>query len=215
MTRVRNDLFDSGQGLSRGRSLPVEACWYLLKCAVFLNPLPVPVALKRILLRLFGAKVGRGVIIKPRVNIHFPWKLSLGDHSWIGEEVFILNLEPVSVGRHCCVSQRAFLCTGNHDYRQREMPYCNRPITLEDGVWIGAQSFVGPGVTVGTDSVVAAGSVVTKALPPGMVCRGNPCLPSRPRWSSPEASTLEPGQAPTVDCPGGVPAERPVAVTGT
>jgi putative colanic acid biosynthesis acetyltransferase WcaF len=126
--------------------------------------------------------VGRGVVIKPRVNIHLPWKLVVGDFAWIGEEVFILNFEQVTIGTHCCISQRAFLCTGNHDFRQPDMPYRNRPITIEDGAWVGAQAFVAPGVTIGSDTVVTAGSVVTKSQPPQMVCGGNPCFPTKPRW---------------------------------
>jgi putative colanic acid biosynthesis acetyltransferase WcaF len=182
MTRVRNDLFDRRKGLDRGRSKPVEAAWYLLKCCVFLTALPFPSRLKCALLRAFGASVGRGVVIKPRVNIHFPWKLAIGDHAWIGEEVFILNFEPITIGAHCCISQRVFLCAGNHDYRLPGMPYRNRPIMIEDGAWVGAQSFVGPGVTVGTEAVISAGSVVTRSQPPKMVCAGNPCVPVKDRW---------------------------------
>ena len=182
MTRVRNDLFDAGKGFDRGRPKPVEAVWYLLKCACFLSPLPFPSRLKCALLRAFGARVGRGVVLKPRINIHFPWKLSIGDHVWIGEEVFILNLEPVTIGAHCCISQRAFICTGNHDYRRPDMAYRSQPIVIEDGAWVGAQVFVSPGVTIGTDAVVAAGSVVTRSLPAEMVCSGNPCVPVKPRW---------------------------------
>lgn len=196
MTRVRNDLFDASQGLDRGRPFIVEAIWYLVKCLLFLTPLPVPSRLKCFLLRCFGARVGRGVIIKPRVNIHLPWKLAIGDFTWIGEEVFILNLEPVVLGAHCCISQRAFLCTGNHDCRHPEMPYRNRPITVEDGAWVGAQSFVAPGVHIGSEAVITAGSVVAKSQPPCMICGGNPCAPLRNRWpeeaipSKPKYSTV-------------------------
>jgi putative colanic acid biosynthesis acetyltransferase WcaF len=182
MTRVRNDLFDGGRDLVRGRTRPVEALWYLIKCVFFLSALPWPSSLKCALLRLFGARVGARVNIKPRVNVHFPWKLELGDHSWIGEEVFLLNLEPIVIGAHCCISQRAFLCTGNHDFREVSMPFRNRSIVVEDGAWIGAQAFVGPGVTIGSEAVVAAGSVVTKSLPRAMRCGGNPCASLGPRW---------------------------------
>jgi putative colanic acid biosynthesis acetyltransferase WcaF len=116
------------------------------------------------------------------VNIHLPWKLSVGDYAWIGEEVFILNFEPVSIGAHCCVSQRAFLCTGNHDYRQANFAYRNQPITVEAGAWIGAQAFVAAGVTIGSEAVIAAGSVVTQDQPAYMVCAGNPSIPVRKRW---------------------------------
>lgn len=181
--QVRNDLFDARMGLDRGRPLFIEAVWYLCKCLFFLTPVPVPSAIKRIILRSFGARIGRGVVIKPRVNIHFPWKLAIGDHTWIGEETFLLNFEPITIGEHCCVSQRAFLCTGNHDYRQPSMPYRNQPITIEDGAWVGAQVFVSPGITIGAETVIAAGSVVTKNQPAGAVCSGNPCTVIRRRWN--------------------------------
>jgi putative colanic acid biosynthesis acetyltransferase WcaF len=182
MTRVRNDLFDASKGLDRGRPKVIEAVWYLIKCCVFLTPLPFPSRLKCSILRAFGATVGSGIVMKPRVNIHLPWKLAIGDHAWIGEEVFILNLEPVTIGAHCCISQRAFLCTGNHDYREPDMRYRSLPIRIEDGAWVGAQSFIGPGVTVGTEAVISAGSIVTRSQPPKMVCAGNPCVPVKVRW---------------------------------
>jgi putative colanic acid biosynthesis acetyltransferase WcaF len=122
------------------------------------------------------------VVIKPRVNVHLPWKLEIGDYTWVGEEVCILNFEPVKIGNHCCLSQRTFLCAGNHDYSKPEMPYRNEPITIEDGAWVGAQVFVAPGVTIRTEAVVTAGSVVTKNQPAGTVCGGNPCVPLRLRW---------------------------------
>jgi putative colanic acid biosynthesis acetyltransferase WcaF len=182
VTRVRNDLFDPALGLDRGRSKPVEMAWYVVKCIVFLTPFPFPSRLKSFLLRLFGAQIGRGVVIKPRVNIHFPWKLDIGDFTWIGEEVLILNFEPVSIGSHCCISQRAFLCAGNHDYRQPDMPYRNRPIKVDDGAWIASQVFVAPGINIGTDAVITAGAVVTCDQPAGKVCGGNPSVPLRDRW---------------------------------
>lgn len=182
VTIVRNDLFDRTRGLDRGRSKAIEALWHLCKCFLFLTPLPVPSRLKCSILRLFGARIGRGVVIKPQVKIHFPWKLTVGDYAWIGEEVFILNFEPISIGSHCCISQRAFLCGGCHDYRQPDMPYRNGPIVVEDGAWVGAQVFVARGVIIGTEAVITAGSVVTKHQPPKMVCGGYPCIPIKPRW---------------------------------
>jgi putative colanic acid biosynthesis acetyltransferase WcaF len=188
-TKVRNDLFDAEKGLDRGRPWVVETAWYLLKCLFFLSALPWPSPFKCLLLRLFGATIGKDVYIKPRVNIHFPWKLAIGDHTWIGEEVFILNFEPVSIGAHCCVSQRSFICTGNHDFQELDMAYRNEPITVEDGAWIGAQVFVAPGVIIGTEAVITAGSVVTKSQPAKMVCGGNPCSALKRRW--PEAVSTE------------------------
>jgi len=188
MTRVRNDLFDPSRGLDRGRPFLVVALWFLVRGFIFLTPLPIPSPARRGVLRLFGARIGKGVVIKPQVKIHFPWKLAIGDFAWIGEEVFILNFEPVTIGAHCCLSQRAFLCAGSHDYRHPQMPYRNQPIAIQDGAWVGAQVFVAPGVTVGTDAVVTAGSVVTKNLPDGMICSGNPCVVVRFRWIHPMKS---------------------------
>src|SRR5947209_4746113 len=123
MTSVRNDLFDPTNALNRDRPAPAECTWHFFQCPFFLSPLPLASSLKCAILRPLVAKIGRGVVIKPRVNIHLPWKLEIGDFTWIGEEVFILNLEPVRIGSQCCISQRAFLCTGNHDYKRPEMPY--------------------------------------------------------------------------------------------
>ena len=179
---VRLDNFDSKKGLARGASKVKELCWILVRAIFFQSALPWPRRMKRSLLRLFGAKVGNGVVIKPRVTIHFPWKLEIGDHSWIGEEVFILNFEPCKIGSHCCISQRAFLCGGNHDFRAPDFKYRNGPITIEDGAWVGAQSFVVPDVVIGTECVVTAGSVVTQSLQEKMICSGNPCRAIKPRW---------------------------------
>jgi putative colanic acid biosynthesis acetyltransferase WcaF len=181
-TRVRLDLFDPTCGLTRGRSASIEALWYAFKSVIFMSALPWPSALKVGLLRLFGASVGQGVVIKPRVNIHLPWKLTVGDHCWIGEGAWILNFEPVLIGAHSCISQNVFLCTGNHDFRDVTMPYRNAPIVVENGAWIAAQSFVGPGVTVGTEAVVLAGSVVLKSIAGGSVYQGSPCVFVTSRW---------------------------------
>ena len=184
MTRIRLDQFNHSLGLDRGRSKWIEALWYLVKCAFFLSPLPWPSKFKCVVLRMFGAKVGAGVNIKPRVNIHFPWKLELGDWCWVGEEVFILNFEPVFIGAHACVSQRVFLCGGNHNFRDPQFSFRNGPISVGDGAWIGAQVFVAPHVVIGNEAVIMAGSVVTKSQPAEMICGGNPCQFLKKRWIS-------------------------------
>jgi putative colanic acid biosynthesis acetyltransferase WcaF len=186
MTRMRLDLFDAARNLDRGRPAWFEAVWYLVKTVFFLSALPWPSSLKRALLRFFGAKIGAGVVIKPRVNVHCPWRLEVGAHSWIGEEVFILNFDPVRIGSQACVSQRVFLCTGNHDFCDEKFSFRCAPILIGDGVWIGASVFVGPGVEVGEDAVATAGSVVVKSIPAGMVCSGNPAGPHSKRWKDSE-----------------------------
>lgn len=183
MTKVRLDLFDSKIGLDRGVSKIKEIIWYLFKITFFLSAIPYPSIFKVFLLRLFGAKIGNSLTIKPRVNIHMPWKLIIGDHVWIGEEVFILNFEPLTVGNQVCISQRAFLCSGNHDFTKPSMPYRNAPINLHSGCWIGASVFIGPGVTIGTDNVISAGSVVTQSiLDVATIYKGNPPVYQKDRW---------------------------------
>jgi len=183
-TRVRLDSFDPRIGLARGRSRFVEVAWYFTRRVFFTTSFPWPSSAKAAILRAFGARVGRGVVLKPSVAIHFPWKLTLGDHVWIGEKAWILNFEPVSIGSHACVSQDAFLCAGNHDYRTTDFRYRNAPISIGEGAWVGARSFVAPGVKIGRECIVSAGSVVTTNLPEGMVCSGSPCAPVKPRWKT-------------------------------
>lgn len=183
----RLDHFDARDGLDRGAPKWKEAMWWLVKTWFFQSGLPWPRAMKRALLRLFGAEIGLGVVIKPRVTILFPWKLSIGDFAWLGEELFILNFEPVSIGRNACLSQRVFLCGGNHDYRDPAFRYRNGPITIEEGVWLGAGVFVAPKVTVGAQSVVTVNSVVNSDLPENRICSGNPAQPLSPRWKYDEA----------------------------
>jgi len=126
--------------------------------------------------------VSENLSLKPNVNINFTLQLQIGEHTRVCEKVFILNFNIVSIGSHCCISQRAFLCTSNHDFRDPSMPFSNAPITIKDGAWVGAQSFVAPGVTIGMDCVITAGSVVLADMPDNMICSGNPCRPIKPRW---------------------------------
>jgi putative colanic acid biosynthesis acetyltransferase WcaF len=168
------DLSNYHANFDRGAPRWIEAAWVVCKSLAFLPRLPLPSALRAALLRLFGAKVGRGLVIRGGVNIVFPWRLELGDHVWIGEEALILNLAPVTIGSHSCISQRSFLCTGSHDFRSPGFDLITRPIVVGAGCWIAAQAFVGPGVTIGDGTMVRAGSVVTRDVPPGSVASGNP-----------------------------------------
>lgn len=182
MNKVDLSKFKPENGLNRGRSRVIELCWYLTKMAFFLTAFPWPSGIKNIILRSYGAKVGKGVIIKPRVNIHFPWKLNIGNHSWIGEEVFILNFEPIKIGDNVCISQRSFLCGGNHDYKDSAFRYRNAPIIIEDEVWVGAQTFIAPNVKIEKGTVLTAGSIVYDSQPPNLICSGNPCKPKKSRY---------------------------------
>lgn len=181
-SRVELNKFDSS-GNDRGAGKIKEVVWYLFKMCFFLSAFPFPNGLKVSLLRLFGAKIGEGVVLKPRINIHFPWKLEIGNYVWIGEEAFILNFEKITIGNNVCISQRAFLCGGNHDFKDPAMPYRNAPITIEDGAWVGASCFISPNVTIGYDTVVTAGSVVSGNLNSNSIYRGNPATFIKKRWS--------------------------------
>jgi putative colanic acid biosynthesis acetyltransferase WcaF len=165
--------YDSAS-FDRGAPRWKEALWVATKCVFFQNPLPWPSALRAALLRAFGARVGVGVTIRANVNITFPWRVTIGDHVWIGEEAIVLSLAPVEIGSNVCISQRAFLCTGSHDFRASHFDLVTKPIRVRDRSWIAAQAFIAPGVEIGPDSMVAAGSVVVENVPPGTKARGNP-----------------------------------------
>jgi len=128
------------------------------------------------LLRQFGARIGAGVVIRENGNISFPWRLAIGDHVWIGEDVGILSLAQVTIGSNVCISQRAYLCTGSHDFRREDFKLKVAPITVGDGSWIAAASFIAPGVEIGPGAVVSAGSVVFNNVRAGAFVRGNPAV---------------------------------------
>jgi putative colanic acid biosynthesis acetyltransferase WcaF len=167
-------------GLDRGAPRWREALWLLVKIPFFLFPIPLPSPLRVWILRTFGARLGEGVVIRPGVDISFPWRLSVGDHVWIGERSRFLSLGQISLGSHVCISQEAFLCTGSHDYQSPGFSLIVKPIAIADGCWIAARAFVGPGVSVGPGAVVAACAVVVKDVASGTVVAGNPARPSSP-----------------------------------
>ncbi len=155
--------------------------WYPLNYFVFDSSIPWPYSIKVGLLKLFGAKIGKGLIIKTNVRIKNPWRLSIGDNCWIGESAWIDNLEEVTIGSNVCISQGAMLLTGNHDYTQIDFAYRLDKITIEDGVWIGAQSVVCPGVTCLSHSILTVNSVATKNLDARCIYSGNPAMYVRQR----------------------------------
>lgn len=150
--------------------------WYFKNIFLFKSSLPWPNSLKIMTLRFFGAKVGRNVLIKPNVNIKYPWLLEIGDNVWLGEEVWIDNLAKVTFGNNVCLSQGAMLLCGNHDYKKETFDLIVKPIVLEDGVWVGAKSVVCPGVTMKSHSILAVGSVLTKDAEAYGIYQGNPAV---------------------------------------
>lgn len=167
--------FDKGAGKIK------ITLWYFVN-AFFVRASWNPfMGLKIFLLRLFGANIGKGLIIKNNVIIKFPWKLVVGDNCWLGENCWIDNLDNVTIGNNVCISQGAMLLTGNHDYRKFNMPYRNAPIIIEDGAWIGARSIVCPGVTVQKNSILSVGSVATHDMEGDMMYQGVPATIIRNR----------------------------------
>lgn len=146
--------------------------------------IPFPIRFKTFLLEIFGAKVGRGVVIKPKVKIKYPWRLTIGDYVWIGEEVWIDNLDYIRVGNNVCISQGAYLLTGNHNYKLDTFDLITAPIELEDEVWIGAMSVVCPGTICRRGSVLTVGSVAVNVLESNSINKGNPAQKIKDRISS-------------------------------
>lgn len=156
--------------------------WHFTSVLFFVNPLSPSSWLKVRLLRLFGARVGQGVVMnKPNIRIKYPWLLSIGDYTWLGEDSWIYNMDRVEIGSHVNIAQGALLLTGNHNYKSTEFEVFTRPITVEDGVFIGANATVCPGVICRSHSVLAVGSVAFQDLEPYTIYVGNPAVAVRKR----------------------------------
>ncbi|RPG79265.1 MAG: colanic acid biosynthesis acetyltransferase WcaF [Crocinitomicaceae bacterium TMED135] len=148
--------------------------WYFINVIFFKSSFFPFNFLKIFLLRLFGCSLGKGVVIKPNVNIKYPWKLSLGNYVWIGEQVWIDNLDNVTIGNHVCISQGAILICGSHDYKKPSFDLITKEIILNDGVWVGTKSIILPGVVAESHAILSAGSVMSKNLENYTIYRGNP-----------------------------------------
>lgn len=159
---------------SPGRPVWVQCLWFFLGLPLLRSSCIPSSGLRRCLLRLFGARGGNGVVIKPGLRVKYPWRLRIGNSSWLGEGCWIDNLGDVSIGSDVCVSQGAYLCTGNHDRSDPAFGLIVRPIVLRDGSWVGAKSIICPGVELGEGAVATAGSVVTRNIPTWEIHSGNP-----------------------------------------
>lgn len=164
-----------------GASLFTRVIWYFTNALFFINPFNPFNSLKTGLLKVFGARIGKGVVIKPGVNIKYPWLLKLGNHVWIGEKVWIDNLEQVTVHDHVCISQGAMLITGSHNYKKTTFDLITLQIELGRGVWIGARAVVCPGVTCHSHSLLTVNSVATSDLEEYGIYQGNPAKYKRER----------------------------------
>lgn len=158
----------------RGRPAWFVQLWWLVQGMLF-HPSPQAMyGWRRFLLRSFGARVGKGVLIRPTANVTYPWKLTLGDWSWVGDHATLYTLGEITIGESSVVSQHCYLCTGTHDYARVTFDLIADPIHVEPEAWIAAHVFVGPGVTIGRGAVVGARSVVLKDVPEKMICAGSP-----------------------------------------
>lgn len=148
--------------------------WSIVEATAYRKSFHTWSAWRRMLLRIFGAKIGRKTMIRRTSRVYYPWKLTLGELSSLGDRAEIYNLGPVTIGARVTISQLAYICAGTHDFTKASMPLLTPPIVIEDDAWICAEAFIGPGVTVGKGAVVAAAAVVVKDVPPWAIVGGNP-----------------------------------------
>lgn len=174
LSKFNNDWYEPGSKIKR-------AVWFMLNACVMQSKWIPFSKLKVTLLVLFGAEIGENVVIKPNVNIKYPWKLKIGDNTWIGERAWIDNLGQVTIGKNACISQGAMLLCGNHNYKKEAFDLIVGDITIEDGVWIGAHSIVCPGVKCKSHALLAVHSVATSTLEPYSIYQGNPAVKVRER----------------------------------
>jgi len=159
-----------GRPYDKGRGFLAQALWVATSTLIF-TKVWCPNRLRCAILRWFGAEVGTGVLIKQRVRVQWPWKLSIGDNSWVGTDAELYNLDKIVIGSDVAISQHVYLCTGSHDRRSPTFDFDNGPIVIEDGAWLCAGVTVLRGVTVGANSVVGATSLVSRDVPPDSLVR--------------------------------------------
>jgi putative colanic acid biosynthesis acetyltransferase WcaF len=165
----------------RGRPGWYVLLWWLVQAIAFpLTPQPLN-SIRCGILRLFGAKVGKGVLVRPTARFTYPWKVEIGDYSWIGDDVVFYSLDLIQIGEHCVISQKTYLCTGSHDVQDPHFGLMTGTIAIGNGAWIATDCFIAPGVQIGANAVVGARSSVFSALPEQHICWGTPCRPHRVR----------------------------------
>ncbi|ODH00121.1 colanic acid biosynthesis acetyltransferase WcaF [Nostoc sp. KVJ20] len=165
----------------RGRPSWYVLLWWFVQAIAFpLTPQPLNI-LRCALLRLFGARIGKGVLIRPTARFTYPWKVTIGNYSWVGDNVVLYSLDQIHIGEHCVISQKSYLCTGSHDIQDPAFGLKTASITIDNGAWVAADCFVGPGVQIGANAVIGARSSVFTNMPSGQVCWGSPCRPKTVR----------------------------------
>ena len=172
--------YDPAQ-FQRGRPQWFIALWWLVQSSLFRWSLQPMYEYRNALLRLFGAKIGRNVRIRPDACFYYPWNVEIGDYSWVGNQAYFYSLDKIRIGAQCVISQQAYLNTGTHDVTDTGFRLIIKPIVIQDGAWVGARVFINLGVTLHENAVIGAMSMVTKDMPAGMICFGNPCQPVKTR----------------------------------
>jgi len=165
----------------RGRSAAIVQCWWLVQSTLFSCSPQFMFGWRRWLLRLFGAKIGKDVLLRPSVKVTYPWRLSIGDFAWIGDDVVLYSLGEIEIGANTVVSQRSYLCAAGHDYSKVDFPIFSKKISIGEQAWLATDVFVAPGVSIGNGTVVGARSSVFSDMPKQMICYGSPCKPIKYR----------------------------------
>lgn len=158
----------------RGRSSIIVQLWWIVDSLFFILSPQIMYGWRRWLLRLFGAKIGKNVIIRPTVTITYPWKVNIGKNCMIGDDVNLYSLGEIEIGNNVVVSQKCYLASASHDYDKESFPIWSKKITIADGCWLATDVYIGPGVTIGENTVVGARSSVFKDLPTNKICVGTP-----------------------------------------
>lgn len=165
----------------RGKSKVTVQLWGVVYALLFRPSPQVMYGWRRFLLRCFGAKVGKKVILRPTSQITYPWKVSIGDYSWIGDDVVLYSLGEISIGSNTVVSQRSYICTGSHDYLSENFDIYAQKITIGSKCWLATDVYVAPSVNIGDGTIVGARSSVFKDLPSNKICVGSPAKPTKER----------------------------------
>ncbi len=165
----------------RGRSALTVQIWWMVQASFFRISPTILYGWRSFLLRLFGARIGKDVRIRSTTRVTYPWKLTIGDHVWVGDDCVFYNLGEIVLGSHVALAHDIYLCTGLHDHGKIDFPIAQKPIHIGDEVWIANDVFVGPGVAIAKGAIVGARSTVLHDLPSGMICYGNPARPVKAR----------------------------------
>lgn len=165
----------------RGRSAVFTQLWWIVQSTLFGMSPQVMYGWRRWLLRCFGARIGKGVILRPTVRVTYPWKLTIGDYCHIGDDVALYSLAEIEIGSRAVVSQRSYICTGSHDFTSPTFDIFGKKIVIEPEAWIATDVFVAPGVCIGRGAVIGARSSVFSDVPPAVICIGSPARVRGPR----------------------------------